>query len=110
MCGKRGALAPRFSVPKTCHFFQLFFGPTAHALCNSATISPTAFRASSSRSGGKLIAPTRACPPPPYRSQIAAIFTNSDGCFFVQGLVPTETFVRKDDLLNPTLYVASGCK
>src|SRR5262249_25121901 len=32
---------------------------------NSATISAAAFRASSPRSGGKEIAPTRACPPPP---------------------------------------------
>ena len=39
------------------------------------------------------MAPTRGCPPPPYRSQIVAkLWRSGNGC---QGLDPTEILVRK---------------
>ena len=52
-----------------CSFKNRDFRMKLHAkglfALNSATISAAAFRASSPRSGEKLMAPTRACPPPP---------------------------------------------
>src|SRR5579864_7641427 len=52
--------------------------------------------------------PTRAWPPPPYRSHTLARFTTGgDGA---QGFDPTETLTRKLLLLRPTLYIDSGCR
>src|SRR5437016_3415361 len=70
-------------------------------LRSSATISAAALRASSPLSGGKEIAPTLACPPPPYRSQILARLTMF--CSLVQGFEPTATLTLKLLLLSPTL-------
>src|SRR5579883_668602 len=68
---------------------------------SSSTISKAARRASSCFVTSKEMAPTRACPPPPYRSQTLARFTV--GSIGAQGFDPTETFTRKLLLLKPTL-------
>src|SRR6185369_5171497 len=61
-------------------------------LDNSATISRTAWRASSTSSGLNETAPTTACPPPPYRSQsFAMLCVRGTGA---HGFEPTEIFVR----------------
>src|SRR3954471_10810093 len=57
---------------------------------------------------GKLIAPTFACPPPPYRSQIVARLCFSGS--FTHGFDPTETLVRKLAALTETVYTDSGNK
>src|SRR5215471_19126409 len=75
---------------------------------NSATMSRAAFLASSPRDTSNEIAPTRACPPPPYRSQIFARLTT--GWRGAHGFDPTDTFTRKLLLLRPTLYTDSGCR
>ena len=51
--------------------------------------------------GSKLIAPTLAWPPPPYRSQIVARLCFSSP--FTHGFEPTEIFVRKLDGLTETV-------
>src|SRR6201999_4591753 len=93
-------------------FLEMFYNHHGNGLWarSSLTISAAAARARSPWSGGKEMAPTRACPPPPYRSQICARFTISSGRALVHGFEPTATLVRKLDLLRPTLYVASGCR
>src|SRR5580704_4611853 len=70
---------------------------------SSAATSAAIRRASSTWPGSRLIAPTRACPPPPYRSQIVArLCFGSAGA---HGFDPTEIFVRKLDGLTATVYV-----
>ena len=69
---------------------------------SSARISTAARRARSALSGGKEIAPTRAWPPPPYRSQMVARFTIFSAGTLVHGLEPTATLVRKLERLRPT--------
>src|SRR5450432_186328 len=96
----------RGNEPETIAEFEVR-GLPAHAsgafelARNSSTISRAAFRASSPFETSNEIAPTRAWPPPPYRSQILARLTRSSR--FVQGFEPTETLFRKLLLLRPTL-------
>src|SRR5579875_1538289 len=73
---------------------------------SSSAISRAALRASSTAPIGKLMAPTLGCPPPPYRSQMLARlnFTGRGD----QGLEPTETLVRKLDVLTETVYTDWG--
>lgn len=52
---------------------------------------------------GRLMAPTRAWPPPPNRSQMAAMLARLPVGTVVQGLVPTEILVRKLDFERPTV-------
>jgi hypothetical protein len=52
------------------------------------------------------MAPTRGCPPPPYRSQIDARLC--PGGAGAQGFDPTEIFVRKLEVLTDTVYVECG--
>src|SRR5436305_11298033 len=75
---------------------------------SSETISCAARLASSCSLTLKEIAPTRACPPPPYLSQTLARFTT--GGDVAHGFDPTDTLTRKLLLLKPTLYMDSGCK
>ena len=63
-------------------------------------MSSAAARARATSPGGKEMAATRACPPPPYFSQSEARLTPAEASF--QGLVPTETLVRVEDALTPT--------
>src|SRR4051794_27917893 len=73
---------------------------------SSATISAAISRARSNSPGLRLMAPTRAWPPPPYRSQmVARLCFGSSG---VQGFEPTEIFVRKLEGLTDTVYVDVG--
>src|SRR5262249_13903781 len=75
--------------------------PSRKLARSSWTISCAARLAASCCVTSKEIAPTRACPPPPYRSHTFARFTTGgDGA---QGFDPTDTFTRKLLLLRPTL-------
>src|SRR5689334_20952246 len=68
---------------------------------NSATISAAIALACSSSPGLRLMAPTRAWPPPPYRSQMVARLCF--GSSAAQGFEPTEILVRKLEGLTDTV-------
>src|SRR6185503_10717525 len=93
---------PRKSAAKTFLHNTLY----PYFLDNSETISRTAWRASSTSSGLNDTAPTTACPPPPYRSQIFAMLcVRGTGA---HGFEPTEIFVRCAPRVSATEYVVSG--
>src|SRR5712671_3475721 len=83
--------------------FYAFAVAARYPARSSSTSSRAAFLAASFWLGANEIAPTRAWPPPPYRSHNTARFVIFAGGILVHGFEPTDTLVLKLLLLRPML-------